>query len=75
MSHTGATIQQNKPNDEIGLPHDKAKQEYAPVLRIVGFLVDPNLMHVSMNKEDREKLVRNVVDFAATAPGGTRQML
>ena len=61
--------------DEIGLPHDKAKQEYAPVLRIVGFLVDPKLMRVSMDEEDRRKLVQHVSDFAATAPGGTRRTL
>jgi hypothetical protein len=27
--------------DEIGLPHDKSKQEYALTLRIIGFMVDP----------------------------------
>ena len=36
--------------DEIGLPHDKSKQEYAPVLHIIGFMVDLNLMWVSMDK-------------------------
>ena len=61
--------------DEIGLPHDKAKQEYAPVLRIVGFIVDPKLMRVSMDEEDRRKLVQHVTDFVATAPGGTRRTL
>ena len=38
--------------DEIGLPHEKAKQEYAPALCVIGFLVDPNLMRVSMDEED-----------------------
>ena len=61
--------------DEIGLPHDKSKQEYAPVLRIIGFLIDPNLMRVFMDEEDRAKLIQRVTDFAATTPGGTRRSL
>ena len=61
--------------DEISLPHDKAKQEYAPVLRIVGFLVDPKLMRVSMDGEDHDKLIQNSVNFTATAPKGTRHTL
>ena len=61
--------------DEIGLPHDKSKQEYAPVLRIIGFMVDPNLMRVSMDEEDRLRLIQRIMDFTATAPGGTRRTL
>ena len=61
--------------DEIGLPHDKAKQEYAPVLRIIGFMVDPKLMRVSMDEEDKTRLLQNVKEFSATAPGGTRRTL
>ena len=61
--------------DEIGLPHEKAKQEYAPVLRIIGFMVDPTLMKVSIDEEDRARLIRNVKEFSATAPGGTRRTL
>ena len=61
--------------DEIGLPHEKAKQEYAPALRVIGFLVDPNLMRVSMDEEDRVKLIQHVADFTAIAPGGTRRTL
>lgn len=61
--------------DEIGLPHDKSKQEYAPVLRIIGFMVDPKLMRVSMDEEDRTRLIQQVSDFAETTPGGTRRTL
>src|SRR5271168_3780726 len=61
--------------DEISLPHDKSKQEYAPVLRIIGFLVDPQRMRVSMDNTDQEKLIQHVSDFSATAPGGTRRTL
>jgi hypothetical protein len=61
--------------DEIGLPHEKSKQEYAPVLRIIGFMVDPERMRVSMDEEDKTRLLQRVSDFAATAPGGTRRTL
>ena len=61
--------------DEIGLPHEKSKQEYAPVLRIIGFMVDPGLMRVSMDEVDRKRLIQHITDFAATAPGGTCRTL
>jgi hypothetical protein len=61
--------------DEIGVPHERAKQEYAPTLRIIGFLVDPNRMRVAMDEEDRINLIQHVTDFTATAPGGTRRTL
>ena len=61
--------------DEIGLPHEKAKQEYAPELRIIDFLVDPNLMRVSIDEEDWQKLIEHVSDFTASGPGGTRRTL
>lgn len=44
--------------DKISLPHEKAKQEYAPVLRIIGFIVDPKLMCVCMDKEDHMRLIQ-----------------
>ena len=61
--------------DEISLPHEKAKQEYGPTLRIIGFMVDPNKMRVSMDDEDKNKLLEHVTSFVATAPGGTRRTL
>jgi hypothetical protein len=61
--------------DEIGLPHEKSKQEYGQELRITGFMVDPNEMRVSMDDEDRTKLVDHVNEFIHTAPGGTRKSL
>jgi hypothetical protein len=44
--------------DEISLPHKKGKQEYGPELRITGFLVDPNGMRVTLDDEDRIKLLK-----------------
>jgi hypothetical protein len=61
--------------DEVGVPHERSKQEYAPALRVIGFLVDPNLMRVSMDEKDRLDLIQHVLDFTATAPGGTRRTL
>ena len=61
--------------DDIGLPHDKSKQEYGPILRIIGFMVDPKLMRVSMDEEDRTRLLHHVQEFCTTAPGGTRRTL
>ena len=61
--------------DEINLPHDKSKQEYAPVLRVIGFLVDPALMRVSMDNTDKDQLIKYITDFVATAPGGTCRTL
>ena len=61
--------------DEIGLPHEKSKQEYAPVLRIIGFMVDPALMCVSMDDDDKDQLIQRISDFIATALGGTSRTL
>ncbi|KAG6329912.1 hypothetical protein ID866_9177 [Astraeus odoratus] len=30
--------------DELGIPHKEHKQIYGPILPIIGFEVDPNLM-------------------------------
>ena len=56
--------------DEISLPQEKEKQEYRPVLCIIGFNVDPKLMRVSMDEEDHNRLIQHVVRFIATAPRG-----
>jgi hypothetical protein len=61
--------------DGIGLPHEKAKQEYGRQLRITGFLVDPNEMRVTMDDEDHGKLIQHVSDFVQTASGGMRRTL
>jgi hypothetical protein len=65
----------NQITHSLGRPHEKAKQEYGPELRITGFLVDPNGMRVTMDDEDRVKLLKHVADFIQTASGGTRRSL
>jgi hypothetical protein len=61
--------------DEIGLPHEKAKQEYTPALCMIGFMVDPNCMRVSMDEQDQETLIQRISDFSVTVPGGTQRTL
>jgi hypothetical protein len=50
--------------DELGIPHDKEKQEFGPVLRIIGFEVDPNAMTVSMDIDARRDLIELIRVFA-----------
>lgn len=50
--------------DELGIPHDKEKQEFGPVLRIIGFEVDPNAMTVTMDFDARKELVEQIRTFA-----------
>jgi hypothetical protein len=50
--------------DELGIPHDKEKQEFGSVLRIIGFEVDPNAMTVSMDIDARRDLIELIHIFA-----------
>jgi len=43
--------------DEIGLPHDNAKQISGPIIPCIGFDVDPNAMTVTMIPSKRESLI------------------
>jgi hypothetical protein len=43
--------------DLIGLPHEEPKQILGPILKVIGFEVDPNAMTVSMSLEKREELI------------------
>jgi hypothetical protein len=50
--------------DELGIPHDKEKQEFGSTLRIIGFVVDPNAMTVTMDSDQRKELVELIRVFA-----------
>ena len=50
--------------DELGIPHDKEKQEFGSVLRIIGFEVDPNAMTVTMDAKGRADLIELIRAFA-----------
>ena len=52
--------------DELGVPHDQAKQEFGSVLRIIGLEVDPNAMTVTMDIDARNELVQLISNFAIT---------
>ncbi|OBZ74757.1 hypothetical protein A0H81_05566 [Grifola frondosa] len=61
--------------DEVGLPHERKKQEYGQVLTIIGFEVDPNAMTVTLPIESRTKLVNALRDFCRVPPGNRRRSL
>ena len=50
--------------DELGIPHDKSKQEFGTTLRIISFVVDPNAMTVTMDTDQRRDLVDLIRTFA-----------
>ncbi|KAI0037268.1 hypothetical protein FA95DRAFT_1585582 [Auriscalpium vulgare] len=49
--------------DFIGLPHEKAKQEFGRTLVIIGFHVDPVQMTVSLSVDARSELVAAIHSF------------
>jgi hypothetical protein len=49
--------------DDIGLPHEKDKQEFGRTLVIMGFLVDPQAMTISLNVDKQRNLVLAIRDF------------
>jgi hypothetical protein len=57
--------------DDIGLPHDREKQEYGRTLVITGFLVDPDAMSILLSSDrllGLLELVSAVTDFVFGSP-------
>jgi hypothetical protein len=50
--------------DEIGIPHDEAKQVSGPVITIIGFEVDVNRMSITMPSVARQDLILAIREFA-----------
>jgi hypothetical protein len=50
--------------DELGIPHDEAKQEFGSPLTIIGFDVDPNRVSVRLPASRRSELFAAIDDFA-----------
>ncbi|KAI5822215.1 DNA/RNA polymerase [Schizophyllum commune Tattone D] len=50
--------------DDVGLPHEKAKQLWGTKLEIIGFEVDPNAMTVTMAVTARDEFVAALRTFA-----------
>jgi hypothetical protein len=49
--------------DDIGLPYEDRKQEFGPTLCIIGFIMDPNTMTVSIPDGACSKLLSSISDF------------
>lgn len=49
--------------DELGVPHDRPKQEFGKKLTIIGFEVDPNAMTFTMSETSRAELREEILDF------------
>jgi hypothetical protein len=58
--------------DEIGLPHEEAKQIFGPCIPIIGFDVDPNAMTVTMSETKKAELI--VACTAFTTRGARRTL-
>jgi hypothetical protein len=50
--------------DELGIPHDEAKQESGSPLTIIGFDVDPNSVSVRLPASRRSEVFAAIDDFA-----------
>ena len=50
--------------DELRIPHEEKKQLFTPILSVIGFDVDPNLMTVRMSPESQDKLLEAIGQFA-----------
>ena len=50
--------------DELGILHEKEKQEFGLVLCIISFQVDPNAMTVTMDHNSRKELLTLICNFA-----------
>ena len=50
--------------DELGILHDRSKQEFGPTLHIIGLEVDPNAMTVTMDSNSRDDLIQLIRTFA-----------
>ncbi|KIK45152.1 hypothetical protein CY34DRAFT_10547 [Suillus luteus UH-Slu-Lm8-n1] len=50
--------------DHLGVPHEERKQIFGEELPIIGFDVDPNILHVRMSDELRLDLISSIQAFA-----------
>ena len=50
--------------DALGIPHNQGKQEFRPVLHIIGLEVDPNTMTITMDVDTRNELTQLISTFA-----------
>jgi hypothetical protein len=50
--------------EELGIPHDKEKQEFRPTLCVISLDIDPNAMTVTMDIKAHNELIRLIKTFA-----------
>ncbi|KAL1761846.1 hypothetical protein FB107DRAFT_200060, partial [Schizophyllum commune] len=50
--------------DELGIPHERPKQLYGEQLEIIGFVVDPNAMTITMSASSKSELIAALRGFA-----------
>jgi len=55
--------------NELGIPHDERKQVSGETLEILGFLVDPNAMTITLPKEKLDKLLSIIHHFCSSGSG------
>jgi hypothetical protein len=58
--------------DELGIPHEEAKQLFGSPLTVIGFEVDPNAMTITMPLQACTDLIQTIHDFAW--PGQCRSL-
>jgi hypothetical protein len=61
--------------DELNIPHQKSKQEYGPVLTLIGFQVDPNNMSITMPADAKRDLITYLESFLMGSKQGNRHEL
>ncbi|KAL1698142.1 hypothetical protein EV121DRAFT_297515 [Schizophyllum commune] len=49
--------------DELGIPHERPKQLYGEQLEIIGFVIDPNAMTITMSASSKSKLIAALRGF------------
>ncbi|KAF7308826.1 DNA/RNA polymerase [Mycena kentingensis (nom. inval.)] len=59
--------------DELGIPHNRAKQVHGSILTVIGFEVNTVAMTFSMTDEQWDELVAAVDDFYREPPAGGRR--
>jgi hypothetical protein len=61
--------------DDIGLPYEDRKQEFGSTLRVIGFVVDPNAMTVTIPDDAHAKILSSISEFINTVGTDRRHTL
>lgn len=55
--------------DLVGLPHERPKQLYGPILTVIGFEIDPNAMTATLPAENKAILLEHLDSFRQVTAG------